>query len=165
MHPLRRGLAKFAWLMAWRLSIACMMTLPCGCGRGGVDLAPVRGKVTVDGQPAIGAVVVFKPIAGGATSTATADAEGRYQLRFPGNRRGALLGEHQVTIQCYQKPDGSPPRLDLPSSDPNNYSLLLGQNQLVPVLPAKYSDPSATELRVEVARKGAAYDFELTTKP
>ncbi len=72
--------------------------LSAGCGSGG-DLARVKGKVTLDGQPLEDATVQFQPTAkGGAPSSGKTDSKGRYELMYTFDTRGAMPGEHVVSI-------------------------------------------------------------------
>ncbi len=90
----RSGLAG----LVWPLLVLYCLTIP-GCGSGG-KLAPVRGKVTLNGQPLQGALVEFQPMApGGSPSSGVTDAEGRYELMYTFDKRGAAPGEHLVSIR------------------------------------------------------------------
>ncbi len=90
-HP--RGVGK-------RLAAVCavgLLTLG-GCGKGRPELGQVAGRVTLDGKPLAGAVVMFFPLAGGRTASGTTDAQGEYRLTTFGPDDGALLGAAAVTI-------------------------------------------------------------------
>ncbi len=70
-----------------------------GCGGSGdrPELMPVVGLVTLDSQPLAGATVVFRPESGKASRGVT-NAEGRYELIYLRDMKGAKLGKHTVTI-------------------------------------------------------------------
>jgi len=73
--------------------------LIAGCGSGD-DLAQVKGKVTLNGQPLQGATVKFQPTAeGGSPSFGETDAHGRYELMYSFNTPGVMPGEHVVSIR------------------------------------------------------------------
>jgi hypothetical protein len=80
--------------------VFCLM--PLGCGKG-YQVAPVSGRITLDGEPASNAQVSFLPVADQKLplSIARTDEEGKYSLQFlqqdvgPG---GAVVGEHRVMI-------------------------------------------------------------------
>lgn len=81
-----------------------------GCGK--YDVAPVSGKITLDGQPLEGATVSFTPIAtpgqaeAGPASYAQTDAEGKYELKLlEDDSLGAQVGKHQVYLSA-QTADG-----------------------------------------------------------
>ncbi len=83
-------------------SLACLVlagTLLTGCGSDGPKLAEVTGKVTVDGKPVPNAIVTFNPTApGGSNSLGKTDSQGNYRLSFTQDKRGAMIGEHEVEI-------------------------------------------------------------------
>jgi hypothetical protein len=87
-----------------RFTLVLVAGLAAGCG-GGESVAPVSGRVTLDGQPAVGVHVGFQPLAvgdnknPGGGSYALTDADGRYTLRMvEGGRPGAVVGKHRVEI-------------------------------------------------------------------
>jgi hypothetical protein len=80
-----------------------------GCGSDNV--APVSGRVTLDGQPAANVRVTFQPLGSaenqnpGPGSYAVTDADGHYALTVVGtNRSGAIVGKHRVSIQSSNGP-------------------------------------------------------------
>src|SRR5262245_45047054 len=79
-----------------RISLALLVSAWTGCGSN-QDVAPVHGRVTLDGQPLAYASIVFttpgKPPSGGYT-----DTNGNYQLILKRGVNGAPLGAHEVTI-------------------------------------------------------------------
>jgi hypothetical protein len=128
-----------------------------GCGASdGLELVPVSGKVTVDGNAVAGASVMFFPDAskgnkeqltvGGATN-----AEGVYQLQTskPDGKTGggAPLGWYKVVVNT-----------DVPTTE--NVS-----KSTKPVaIASKYKSATATDLSVEVSKTAPAgsYDFKLS---
>jgi hypothetical protein len=81
-------------------TLACfIVAITVGCGRQG--LAPVEGKVTLNGQPLPNATIVLSPVR--ATDpgpfTGKTDAEGRFALGPADNERGgAVPGEYMLMI-------------------------------------------------------------------
>jgi hypothetical protein len=116
-----------------------------GCNRG-PQLAPVRGRVTLDGKAIESAEVKFQP-ADGRTSHGITDANGRFELRYTRDEMGALVGPHTVRIL-------SATEVTLPN----------GQFQLRPQLvPARYN--SQSELHEEVkAGEDNEFNFDLASK-
>lgn len=103
-HPADR-FRRFARLMA----IASAGLLLSGCGSGSdYELAPVSGRVTLDGRPVSGARVSFEPVGTGSEldlgpgSFAKTDGEGRYTLETVDRHPGALVGEHRVRISTFE---------------------------------------------------------------
>ena len=81
------------------LALALASLLIAGCGSES-DLAKVKGKVTLGGQPLEGATVTFQPTEdGGAPSAGQTDAKGRYTLMFTFDTPGVQPGEHSVSIE------------------------------------------------------------------
>jgi hypothetical protein len=82
-----------------RLVCASALLLPCiaGCFGRGPELAPVTGKVTLDGEPLEGAQVEFKPMQGN-PSYGTTDGQGNYVLKYTKDKAGAVVGSHVVRI-------------------------------------------------------------------
>jgi hypothetical protein len=83
--------------------LALALSLAAGCGGAGV--APVSGRVTLNGQPLANVHVSFQPVAAGTDlnpgggSYAITDADGRFTLRtVEGDRPGAVVGKHRVEI-------------------------------------------------------------------
>lgn len=78
-----------------------LVVLATGCGGAdGPELAEVSGLVTLEGKPAPGVKLVFKPqgVEGGSPSYGTSDSNGRYELMFTKNKYGAMPGEHIVEV-------------------------------------------------------------------
>src|ERR1044072_958132 len=53
-----------------------------GCSRRPKNVARVKGKVTLGGQPLAGASVTFMPVEQGSTSRGRTDANGEYVLYY-----------------------------------------------------------------------------------
>lgn len=130
-----------AVLLTWSLA---------GCSGGsGVKLVPVEGVVTLDGKPVGDAEVLFRP-AGGRPSGGRTDPEGHYSLSYTREEKGALIGEHQVTISTYLEADDESP-------DP------VRQKGRVESIPQKYN--KRTTLKVEVQPDDVVIaDFSLESK-
>lgn len=121
--------------------VATVLLLLGGCG-GNDNLARVTGKVTLDGEPVVGALVVFSPVAGGTTSYGRTTASGEYEMMFSDNERGAWLGENAVRITTADVGTG-----DTPASKER--------------IPSVYN--SETKLKAVVESKANVFDFSLQT--
>ena len=107
----RRSLAKptrrFAVFMLLLAGLAVV-----GCGGERFPLAPVAGRVTLDGEPLADARVSFEPIRvgdafeAGPGSYATTGADGRYTLTTVDDRDGAVVAEHRVAISTFKGKEG-----------------------------------------------------------
>lgn len=82
------------------MAIVVLVVLAGGCGgRGDPAPMPVHGVLTVKGQPADGATVVFHPKAGkGPKASGKTDAKGEFRLTTMRAGDGVVSGEYVVTI-------------------------------------------------------------------
>jgi hypothetical protein len=128
--------------------------LALGCG--GPHLAPVTGRVTLDGKPLADATVGFYPIGGDAahTSSGRTNSNGEFTLTtVADNRAGAVVGKYRVSITVEPDLTGS----DLPANK-------TGKGTRPPKLPARYQGEDS-ELTCEVPSGGKKdADFELKSK-
>ena len=101
-----------------------LLALCAGCGGSSLvepPLAPVKGRITVDGAPAPGLQVSFDRVAGqaageqdsGAMATAVTDADGKYELLYKGTP-GAPVGSHNVRIMRLEGDVTAPPGPPIP---------------------------------------------------
>lgn len=86
---------------------AASILVCCGCRPGSnlPELGEVTGVVTLDGEPVQGAEVIFVPD-NQKRSRSTTDADGRYELVYDGDVKGAALGGHTVLISKPVQPFG-----------------------------------------------------------
>jgi hypothetical protein len=125
----RSALLALAWLPA--------VLLPA-CAPGRPPLQPVRGQVFFAGQPAAGALVVFHPVDDPALDaprpSALVGPDGSFRLGTFAPNDGAPVGDYRVAIAW---PAGKA------SADPRT-------GEVANRLPARYADPLASNLRVQV---------------
>jgi hypothetical protein len=134
--------------------------LGCGDDSGVGKTYPVRGKVTLDGQPLVAesTVILFKPDSSRGNSSAfepvsTVDEEGNYALLTKG-KKGAPAGWYKVLVTAL-------------AEAPQHAS---GAKRHRPVarslLPARYGQAQTTTLSIEVVADPAAdaYDLKLTSR-
>ena len=94
---------KFRILLAIPCLIAALLIVGCGPPRG--NIAPVTGKLTLDGKPMPGVEIIFSPkiVEGnsnpGPYSFGTTDEEGNFELETRYGDKGAAVGWHIVTMQ------------------------------------------------------------------
>ena len=78
------------------IGLAASAALVVGCSREeGPELAPVSGRVLMNGRPLSNVRVVFS-LGHSRPSTGITDEDGNYELRYTISHNGALPGEHQV---------------------------------------------------------------------
>ena len=129
------------------LIAAAVCGLPwAGCGPGGPPLGRVEGIVTLDGQPIQHATVEFQPTQG-APSYGGTDADGRYELQYSLQRKGALVGKHTV-------------RITTAGEITNEDDITVNVPETIPPWYHRHST-----LEVEVERGSNRHDFALSTKP
>lgn len=121
------------------LSVVALLLSSAGCSKHG-DLADVRGKVTLDGQPLANAFVVFAPTEHGTTSYGRTDASGSYEMMFTDNEKGAWIGNNSVRISTGDLGTGGGP----------------GPKERVPIV---YNE--ATTLAADVKPGKNTFDFDL----
>lgn len=92
-------------------TIGLLVATCSGCGDT-YKLAPVSGRITLDGRPIQGIYVTFQPVGGGLkddlgpASYGHTDTDGRYQLKTidRSDRDGAVVGSHRVILQQADQP-------------------------------------------------------------
>lgn len=106
-------------------------------GRSSAGLAPVIGRVTLDGRPLVLGIVAFVPDetkgTTGVTATGTIGNDGTYRLEsnLSGSPQdGAVVGRHRVRVQARRQDTSGGPSESL--------------------LPEKYEDPNRSGLAFEV---------------
>lgn len=134
----RPGMAMSAALSAVVVALAMV-----GCSKTDKRLVvyAAEGRVTWKGKPLAGAQLAFYPQGASTDATtvtprAQTDAEGRFKVKTYETADGAPEGEYAVTVLYYpmEKKDGG---------------WVAGAN----AVPAKYSNPKTTDLRVQVAKQ------------
>lgn len=144
---------------------ALVIGLAVGCGESEPpppmpsSLVMVTGKVTLDGQPLEGAMLIFFPQStGGVMGYGVTDSTGNYAMETRGADGpvpGIGSGSYRVMVSRFLKPDGTAP-LD-PSEPPANS----GARES---LPPQYSSPTDSKLRAVVGASGGQFNFDVKSK-
>ena len=113
-----------------------------GCGSK-YDIAPVSGRITLDGEPLAGALVSFEPLAtegleAGYGSYGECDDAGLYQLKSLHGENGAIVGPHRILITTMKGKEG-----------PNGEMIMISKERV----PEKYMDYD-NPLKFEVPAEG-----------
>tara|TARA_R110002095_G_scaffold159024_5_gene137861 strand:+ start:3014 stop:3442 length:429 start_codon:yes stop_codon:yes gene_type:complete len=121
-----------------------------GCGGAGekVELGQVSGVITLDGTPLSAATVIFSPEKGRPSRSKTGE-DGRYDLQYTGDQKGALPGKHQVMITTETEGD----------SGEFGGQVVKPQKE---ILPARYH--KATTLTAVIKQGNNTIDFDLKSK-
>lgn len=124
---------------------AALPLLALGCGEpasNGPPVETVTGTVMIDGRPLPDAYVTFHSLTGQRPATGKTGADGRYELIFTRDIKGAPLGQHMVSISTYDEIRGD------------------DTNEVIPeIVPARYN--LRTKLKATVRRGANVFDFHL----
>jgi hypothetical protein len=118
--------------------LLCFVAFSCCAGCAKSDVAPVTGRITLDGKPLGSAMVLFQLEGKSAASSGT-DKDGRYELVYKRGVMGAPVGTNRVTI--------------LPGPDPFPRGL---------IIPPRYSAES--QLHADVEPHPNVFNFDLKTE-
>ena len=154
-------MVRFMRLVVSLRFIACLGLACTGCGSG-LELAPVSGRVTMNGQPVTQGEITFVPH-DGPPAMGTISADGTFQLTTLEAGDGAVLGQHQVTIMATKVGSGS---LAPTSFEQELQGAQAGGKMLIPgtvtwLVPEKYSRLQTSDLTAEVKSGTNAIDFDL----
>lgn len=137
------------------------LLLTVGCGKKGLDVHPVKGVVTVDGQTVKGVTITFEPV--DTTSIEKAfgetDAEGNYMLTSTNGppQGGALAGEYKVSASW--------PELDKVITKRYEDGSVSTFPTYDEKLPPAYQNAETSGLMATVKRGKNTINFDLLTKP
>jgi hypothetical protein len=129
-------------------SLALILILMTSCNNGAA-VVPVKGTVTRAGKPIKNLLLRFYPDVG-RSSTAITDADGRFELAYASDQKGAPLGAYKVVVSFR-------PRNPLEESD-----LASGIAKLHPdqeEILEKYGNLATTKITVNITQ--ATNDLEL----
>jgi len=146
---MKRTSRRAGWYLGSLLLGGVIVAL-AGCGKGSESLAPVVGKVTVDGKPLTSGSVSFRPDKSKGNDSqhqpnGTIDAEGKFELFVPPARKGAPLGWYKVVVTALDDPWPGKP--------------------LKSFIDMKYSDETTTPISLEVVAKPEAGRYDLKLNP
>lgn len=142
-----KPLNRFASLRSHIALSAVGLLTATGCGSGsGPEIGTVSGKVTLDGKAVTDAVVTFNPDKGRGSRGRT-NSDGVYELTYVGQQKGALVGEHAITITTKWMDE-----------DPDTGKMV----QHAETVPAKFNAQSTLRKSVESGHN--TIDFDLASK-
>ncbi|MBA4105966.1 MAG: hypothetical protein C0485_09425 [Pirellula sp.] len=116
-----------------------------GCGAQGPQLAPVQGRVLLDGQPLKTGQILTQPPAGRGANGAI-QSDGSFQLSS-GREPGALVGTHSVAVVAYDGDTSGAPEAS--------------QGKLL--VPQRYTNADTSGLIMEVTPGENTPTIELTS--
>ncbi len=121
------------------------------------ETIPFSGLVKLDGKPMAGGTIMFTsatpntPYVSGFVGK-----DGKYVMKTSIGRQekdGVVPGKYKISISRFLMADGTPQDPSVPAAVPG-----------VESLPARYSNPSMTQLEVTVAAGLTTMDFELKSR-
>lgn len=121
--------------------LVCLLSVVAGC-EAGSKLVPVTGKITVDGKPAEGAVILFHPDGNQvmSVSSAVANADGSFSP-VTDSEPGMPVGRYKVSVNW---PD--------PSVKPTENQIMMGNAEPGPdLLKGRYISKDKSNLTAEVS--------------
>jgi hypothetical protein len=143
------------------ISVFCV-TVMASCGRSDELGRRYRiwGKVTYKGEPVKKAMILFSPLKEGLSASGSVDSGIYRDLTSRWKNDGILPGKYQVVLVPFP---GAPALLRPaaePATDQSKLPGRLSTTSGVPV-PEKYSDPTRSDLVIEVTPTTFAFDFDL----
>lgn len=136
------------WSGIFLFNLMCIIATGCGGGSSDhPDLGTVTGSIVIDGNPLPSSMVVFSP-ENGRSSMGITDGEGKYELTYVGETKGAKIGTHTISITTVQEDN---------SEESGGEAVNFKET-----IPAKYHTKST--LTEEVKAGDNVFDFELTSK-
>jgi hypothetical protein len=110
-----------------------------GCSESGPQIAPVHGRITLDGRPLANADIRFQPAGPERPSVGRTDNDGHYELMYKRGEPGAVVGQHTIRIWVSREVVRNPP-----------------------IIAARFD--TKTELHREVKPDQNEFDFDVTTE-
>ncbi len=142
-----------------RLFLSCLFFCLVGCGgasKNTLEVYPVSGAVTVDGEALPNVSVTFFPEKStkGNGGFGATDESGNFTLKDRDQRDGIAEGTYRVLFTRLVKRDGTPIGNDQMAAD------VEAKNSL----PEKYNDPGQSPVTATIAKSNKPFKFELKTK-
>jgi hypothetical protein len=140
-------------ILVFHAAVGCLMLILAGCGGDYVGgTVPVKGKVTINGQPAkYGAVTFWPDSAKGNNAKYEASAvigdDGTYTLKTR-DKLGATAGAYKVTVSIIPKGGSDNTKVEIPKEE----------------APAEYTKKETTKLAIEVSASAAPGAYDLNVK-
>lgn len=133
-------------------SLIAVGSLTCGCGGDNAGRLPIKGQVTLDGQPLERGSIAFVPEEGKASFSAGATiTQGAYEID---RAKGLPPGTYKVVINAVKK-TGKKVSNPLDANAPPH-------DEEVEAVPEKYNKKSA--LKADVKTDTRELDFSLTSR-
>ncbi len=123
------------------------IVLLVGCDSG-TPVGKVSGVVTYDGKPLASAEVEFTPQGEGTSSVGFTNQEGKYELQYTLQKKGALPGKHKVRVQLLTMNENSQAQVRYASQQAAiECEVAIGSNEINIELPAVKDLPKGRKRR------------------
>ena len=154
-----------AWIFCSLLILSAGCSTVPSTDYSNLGLVDVSGKITLDGEALVAAVVTFENSENGQFSFGQTDSYGKYTLQLDSVKNGVTPGTKVVRISTTRKILGLNDSEDIESAEDGEAQA--DGDQAVPemkqeLVPDKYNRKS--ELTVEVSASDTTFDFDLTSK-
>ena len=135
--------------------VLCLVTfVGCPASQSGPTTVPVKGTLTIDGQPAKDVTIMFNPVDPKNPPASGPVVNGAFELRTGREGKpGAVVGKYKVSLvaesstasagAAYKSAKGAPPKVEKP-------------------FPEKYSSPATSDKEVEVKAGSNDIKIEIT---
>lgn len=124
-------------------AVACLlMASGCGSSADELDLIPVRGEVTYNGQPLGEGTVVYLPETSseGRQASGAIQSDGSFSLTTQKLDDGVKAGSYQIAVLAYK------PQPAEPQSRVERDTLLQQKGERGYIIPEKYTNPTTSGL-------------------
>jgi hypothetical protein len=129
---------------------ACVLGLLSGCDDGRETVNVVKGKITVGGEPAGGAIIVLIPQEGNEEflkmrPNGETDDDGNFEINSYLRGDGAPAGRYKAVIQWFGQSEPAPLQEGEEADDEDK-----GMSGPVDLLEGRYSDVNTTPLEITI---------------
>ena len=137
----------------WTIVALALMAAGCGSGSGPTfKVTPVKGKVTMGGQPLADAQVSLmrqgQPPEGYPGSGGKTDAQGNFEV-MTGAQKGVPAGKYTVVVSKIVGADNKP-LVDDPNNTTTDKGMLMAEGKVKDLVPPSHNDAGQSQTIVEV---------------
>jgi hypothetical protein len=167
---------KLAGARSIVLLVAIVALMLSGCGNQ-YKFAPVKGRITCNGKPAAGGIIIFQPMDdpkktgrpsghSGMASSATIAEDGSFTLKAIDGTSGdgALIGPHQIIFQAPPTTRFTIPAEDRAVMSPEEIKATEEEIARRPIYPPLACSTNVEPAEVEVKAGSNEFEFKLQPK-
>jgi len=122
---------------------AALLLLLAGCGGGNqLEMVPLRGTVTYNGEPMTRGIVTYLPVAGstGRTANGPIQADGTFVMTTQTRGDGVVRGSYKIVVDLYEENPDAPKTREEIEAQGNKTPLLRS------LIPKRYLAPETSGL-------------------